>query len=269
MSDTRSWHALVLGGSRKSSDPVADAAGVSIKAFARVGGMPMIERVVAALRDSECIDGITVCLPGTAPIDAESPGLAVALRDGAVVRVEPAESPSASALEALRAVPPDTGLLITTADHALLTPAMVRDFCNGAEEADAHAAIGLARWDAVQRAYPGAIRTCLTFRDGGYSNCNLFAFVGPEARCAVAFWQGLEAYRKSPARLAARIGVGSMLGYLSRRWTAAEAMQRLGRRIGVRTAPVVLEHPEAAIDVDTSADLELATAIATNADRCD
>jgi len=169
-------------------------------------------------------------------------------------------------LAALQGLPPDAGLLITTADHALLTPAMVRAFRDGAERAGAHAAVGLARWDAVQRAYPGAIRTCLTFRDGGYSSCNLFAFVGPEARRAVAFWQGLEAYRKAPVRLAARIGVGTMVGYLGRRWTVAEAMQHLGRRVGVRTAPVVLEQPEAAIDVDTAADLELAAAIAARRD---
>jgi GTP:adenosylcobinamide-phosphate guanylyltransferase len=254
-------HALVLGGSRGPSDPVAAAAGVSVKAFAEVGGRPMIERVVSAIRESGTVQSVTVCLDPAAPVDLESRALASDLADGEIARMAPAGSPSASVLAALDQLSPDTELLVTTADHALLTSAMVRAFAHDSGRRAADAAIGLTRFDRVQGAHPGAVRTRLTFRDASYSSCNLFAFRGRRARTAIAFWQGLEADRKAPLRLARRIGLRTLAGYLSRRWTVDSALAHLGHRVGATIGPVVIEDPEAAIDVDTVEDLALVRAI--------
>ncbi|MET0313717.1 MAG: NTP transferase domain-containing protein [Hansschlegelia sp.] len=54
--------ALILAGVRPGVDPLAEFAGVSHKALIPVGGVPMLERVVAALRASGRIDRIAVSI---------------------------------------------------------------------------------------------------------------------------------------------------------------------------------------------------------------
>ncbi len=65
-------------------------------------------------------------------------------------------------------------LLVTTADHALLDPAMIADFCAKADGADV--AIGLVEQRSLMARLPSTQRTWLKFRGGAYSGANLFAF---------------------------------------------------------------------------------------------
>ncbi len=254
--------ALVLAGHCDPDHPVARADGVSARPFARVGGVPMVERVVATLRASEAVGQVTVSLTADAPTAREAPALAAAFATGDVLRADPGGSRAASVLSAMTVHDDGRPLLITTADHALLTPAIVSAFLAGAAGADADVAVGLAPVAAIERAYPDVRRTRLVFRDGAYSACNLFLLRRPEARRVVAFWQTLETHRKSPRAIAARVGPDMVLGYLLRRWTLAQALSRLGSRIAASLVPVVLDTPEAAIDVDTPEHLGLARQIA-------
>ena len=55
--------ALVLAGRRSGgADPMAAAAGVSHKALLPVAGVPMLLRVVSALRASPSVGRIVVCI---------------------------------------------------------------------------------------------------------------------------------------------------------------------------------------------------------------
>ena len=111
--------ALVLAGNRAGTDDtVAKAAGVSCKALADVGGTPMIERVMAVLRGSGAIEHIIVSLPESVVSD---------VADG---RVDAASSPVRSLLTMLDMVEEDKPILVTTADHALLSPPMIQRFTN-------------------------------------------------------------------------------------------------------------------------------------------
>jgi hypothetical protein len=152
--------------------------------------------------------------------------------------------------------------LVTTADHALLAPRMVRAFCDGAAGSEAGGPIDVAA-ALVARAVilaevPATKRTYLAFRDGRFSGANLFAFLTPEARGAVAFWRRVEQDRKRPWRIAKAFGPGLLAAYLLRLLTLEQAVARAGARMGVKARPVVLPYGEAAVDVDKPADLALA-----------
>ena len=71
-------------------------------------------------------------------------------------------------------------LLVTTADHALLAPRMVRSFCDAAAAGGADLAAALVAKPVVLAEVPATKRTYLAFRDGRYSGANLFAFMTPE-----------------------------------------------------------------------------------------
>jgi hypothetical protein len=148
-------------------------------------------------------------------------------------------------------------LLVTTADHALLDPAIVGHFLAGAERAGADIAVGLASAAVIGAAYPETSRTYIRFRDGGYSGANLFLLRTAAAEAGIAFWRRIERDRKAPWRLARAFGPLLLCAYLLRLATLAQAMRLVSRRLGVTAVAVAMPMAEAAIDVDKPADLDL------------
>jgi GTP:adenosylcobinamide-phosphate guanylyltransferase len=250
--------ALVLAASRGPQDPVARHAGMSHKALVRIGGVAMLTRVLRALGASRNVGPIAVCLEAGAPLVGAEPELDRLIAEGAVTLIDAAGSPARSVLAALDALP--LPLLITTADHPLLTPAMIDQFC-GAVPADAAAAVGVVRASLLQGRYPGAIRTYYRFAGEGYSGCNLFLLQSPEAVRVVRFWARLEQHRKRPWRLIAAVGPAALLRFLLGRLTLEDALRHLSARAGASIRAVELPFPEAAIDVDKPSDLKLAEQI--------
>lgn len=244
--------ALVLAGSRGPQEPVAVAAGVPHKAFAEVDGVPMLVRVVRALRGTPAVGRIVVTTERPDLIEAEPE-----LRG--ISALPAAAGPSGSVRAALEAL--GTPLLVTAADHALLRPEWVGAFLSELDpQADVSAAV--AREADVAAAAPGVRRTFLRFADGPVSGCNLFHLATPAAARAVDFWARVEAERKRPWRMAVMLGPGVLARYLAGRLTLAGALDALGRRAGVRARAVMLPFGQAAIDVDSPADLILARRLA-------
>ena len=240
-----SFNTIVLAGSRGGTDPVAAYAGVSDKALVKVGGRTMLSRVVDALRAAGA-DRVLV-VHSSAEV-----------RDHALTlgcEVFPGESgPSASAAAALAHL--GAPALLTTADHALLSPEWITDFL-AAIPSEVDVAALLARRDVVEAAVPETRRTWLRFADGAWSGCNLFHLATPRAADALALWQQVERDRKRPWRIVRRLGPGLLLRYLLGRLTLAEAIGQIGTLAGVRAAMVPSSHGLAAIDVDKPADLDL------------
>jgi CTP:molybdopterin cytidylyltransferase MocA len=249
--------ALVLAASRPQ-DPVARHAGQSHKALVRIDGVAMLIRVLRALRQSHGVGPIAVCLETGAPVAGAEPELDRLLAAGAVTLIDAAASPSRSVISALETLP--LPLLITTADHPLLSAAMVDHFCAAAPP-DADVAVAVVRASLLQRRYPGAIRTYYRFAGEGYSGCNLFLLQTPDALRLVRFWGRLEQHRKRPWRLIAEVGPRALLRFLLGRLDLEGAMRHLSAKAGARVRAVELPFPEAAIDVDKPADLELAAQI--------
>ncbi|MFQ5784853.1 MAG: nucleotidyltransferase family protein [Alphaproteobacteria bacterium] len=248
--------ALVLAGSRGPEDPVASSRGLAHKCLVEAGGVAMLQRVVEALRASDCIGRIGVAL-GDVTVLAELPGIAALVEDGDVVPLSCTESPAATVVQAIDRLDDPFPLLVTTADHPLLTPEMVDYFCTEAVAGGGDVAVALAPASAVLDRYPGALRTFLGFRDERYSGCNLFALMRPQAARAATYWRRFESQRKRPWRLAKLFGVMSLALYLCRLLTLEAAMRRVSRQFGLAVKAVVMPFAEAAIDVDKPADLAL------------
>ncbi|HEU4826248.1 MAG TPA: NTP transferase domain-containing protein [Dongiaceae bacterium] len=249
-------NALILAGSRGPDDPMAKAAGVSHKALLPVAGVPMLLRVVEAVRATACIDRIHVCIED-AGVVLQVPELEALHRDGVLEIVPAAQSPAASVAAALACIDLlSQPLLITTGDHPLLTPAIVQRFLDSAPM-DCDLAVALAPADVVAAAYPGAIRTFYRLGRRRFSGCNLFLACSPNVARVAEFWRSMEAYRKRPLRLIWRIGPWALIKVLLGVMNAEQAFAYLSQKAGATIRPVELPIAEAAVDVDKPADLEL------------
>ncbi len=245
--------ALILAGSRGPADPVAAAAGVPHKAFAEVGGAPMIVRVVRALRAAPSV-GRIVIVTARADLMHADVELAPLIVGGRVGLLAAAAGPSSSVAAALETL--GAPLLVTTADHALLRGEWIEAFLAGLDPlADVSAAV--ARAERVRAAAPDTRRTFLRFSDAAVSGCNLFHLANPRAAGVVTLWRRLEAERKRPWRMAAMLGPSLLLRYLSGRLSLADALARIGRLSSARAAVVFMADGRAAIDVDKPDDLAL------------
>jgi 2-phospho-L-lactate guanylyltransferase (CobY/MobA/RfbA family) len=214
----------------------------------------MLARVLATLAASASIERVFVSLADPALLESlPATGGERALPSGA--------TPSTSVLQALEAMPDALPLLVTTADHPLLSPAIVEGFCRAARSSGADLVAGLTEASVIRAAYPDAQRTYLRFADGAYSGANLFALLTPSSRRAVAFWRRVEQERKRPWRLVSAFGFRLLLAYLLGRLTLDDARSRASEVIDARVEAVRLPFAEAAIDVDKPADLALVEAI--------
>ncbi|MDD3179353.1 MAG: nucleotidyltransferase family protein [Opitutaceae bacterium] len=254
---------LILAGRRTVGPPdaVAAAGGRSVKAFVEINGQSMLERVVRTLRQSLAIGEIHLCLPDEADLAEGGPGLASAIAAGPFARVAPASSPSASVRSFVAPRLDRQIVLVTTADHPLLTPAMVETFLEAFATSGAEVGVALADADRISSLYPQSRRTKLAFSDGRLTGCNLFAFRGDGAVRVLDFWRQVDRHRKQPWRIAHALGWGTLALYLCGRLALAGLFTRLSRRFDCRLQAVRLEDPHAGIDVDTPDDLRLVTEI--------
>jgi CTP:molybdopterin cytidylyltransferase MocA len=251
--------ALVLAGSRGAADPVAAHCGVRHKALAPVAGTPMLGHVLRSLAASRHVGPIVLCIEDAAMVDAvaEAADLRAA---GRLSTIAPGASPSLSVAAAIERLPSPWPLLVTTADHPLLTTAMVDHFCTAAP-AEADVAVALAPASLIRRAHPGAVRTFYRLGREAYSGCNLFAFRTARGARVAAFWAEMERHRKQPWRLIAAIGPLTLLRFVLRLLDVETAETLLSRRTGATVRLVEMPFAEAAIDVDKPADLALAEEI--------
>lgn len=237
------WQALVLAGTRPGGDPLALAEGVAAKALIEIEGTTMLERVVRALQRAGAAGIAVACDEGPVAELSRSLGCRV---------IEPARGPSGSAARGFTAL--GAPLLVTTADHALLEPGWITSFVDKAPR-QADIAVMLARREAIETALPGSRRTYLKFADGHWSGCNLFYLGTDAASAAIATWQQIEADRKRPWRIVAKLGLRTLWDYARGRLTLAEGLARLGQRVGIEAALVEAPDGLAAVDADKVQDL--------------
>jgi len=245
--------AIVLAADRESNNPVARAAGVPCKSLAPIGGIPMVYRVLQALSSSGKVKDRILCGPPKTIMNQE-PELCARVATGEIQWFENQATPSLSTYHVIKSLPQKIPVLLTTSDHALLSPQVVDHFCSKAQASGCDIVAGVALHETVIAAYPETQRTAYRLRDAAYCSCNLFAFLTPRAHEAAHFWHRVEHQRKKPFRVINTFGWFAVMRYLMGRLTLSEALDRVSRRLGFKAGVVVIPFPEAAIDVDSVSD---------------
>lgn len=234
---------------------MAKAYQVSHKCLVEVGGEPMLRRVIRTLLSHSDIGRISVVIETRALLANALGSLA-----DSVDFLTPQESAARSALAAVQAKP-QFPWLVTTGDHPLLTPEMLRYFLDQAAKSGADLSVGLATAETILTHFPEARRTFLTFGRDRVSGCNLFALTSGRALAALSFWHHLEDVRKKPWRLIGAFGALALLRFATGSLTLDSAFALASRRLGLVARPVLMPFAEAAVDVDKPEDKELAERI--------
>jgi len=256
------FDAIVLAGERKRHSELLDHFKVPAKSFIEVAGEPMISRVLKALLKSKCIEKIYLCGQDQG-LFRKIPLLDQLMKSHRIVWIQNEKGPSLSTYKALGMTGGQRPVLLTTSDHALLQGEHVRFFCQEALKKDADLKVGLAPLEILAK-YPQVKRTSYRFKDGAFCTCNLFGFMNEASFEAARFWMGLEEKRKHPARVVMGFGILWALRYLLGLLSLGDALERASRVIGCRVDAVIMNYPEAAIDVDTLDDWRLAQEIASS-----
>jgi GTP:adenosylcobinamide-phosphate guanylyltransferase len=240
------WTAILLAGERPGGDPLAAHFGAPSKAGIEIAGASMIRRVATALLAAPQIGRIVIL--------AQDPAQAFT-GDAAALRLNPriafeqsGDGIATSIAKVLSADGIAWPVLVTTADHALLTPDMISEFLAGAQDCDL--AVGFGARAVTETRYPETRRTWLKFADGHFSGANLFAFRNARVQPALKLWSEIEQDRKKGWKLLSRFGILLLLRAVLRTITLPDALARAGLGLGVFARAIVLRDPEAAIDVD-------------------
>lgn len=256
MSDA-GWTALLLAGQRPGIDPLAQAFGESWKALIRIDGEAMLSRVARTLLSSPSIGRVVIVaqhpealLVGDCAWLAQEPRVSTAVSISGI-------AVSVAALAGTAQAP--WPVLVTTADHPLLTASMVEAVTAGVGDADV--GVGVVSSRTLLAAYPDNRRTWLKFAGGHWTGANLFALASEKARRPLLAWSEVERDRKKAFKLIWHFGPGLALRAATRTITLAGALARAGRRLGAEVRPVDLPFAEAGIDVDKPADHALAEQI--------
>lgn len=247
--------AVVMAGSRPGGDPFAQAHGTDLKPLIPVAGEPMVRRPVTALLESEAVGRVQVLTQQPERIASALPA------DPRLTVARSGETIAATILELIDSAATDFPLLVTTADHALLTSDMVADFVG--QSAGADLAIGVVEKAVLMKRLPRSKRTWIGFRGGAYTGANLFLLGSRKVRPAVELWRSVEQDRKKGWRLLFAFGPAVLVGAALRLRSLDQTVTSIGRKLGMSARAVQLSDPLAAVDVDKEEDLVLAESILT------
>lgn len=247
------WTAIILAGQRPGIDRLAHHFGADLKALVEIDGEPMITHVVRTLHLVPQIKSILVLAQDPARLEA-----AVAAGGGASFSASASGiSASIKAVAGTAAAP--WPLLVTTADHPLLTPAMISDFLAATGPEDL--SVAMVEKQAMLAQFPDAKRTWLKFSDGHWSGANLFALQSSKVSAALDLWAAAEQDRKQVWKLFLHFGPWLALRALTRTIGLGDALKKAGQRLGLAVKLIAMGDPVAAIDVDKPEDHLLASAI--------
>ncbi len=247
------WTVLLLAGARPGGDSLTRSLRVDYKPLLPIRGEPMLLRPLRALLQVGKVAQLRVLTQQVERIRDVLPN------DPRLV-VEGSDETIAATLHRICADPAaQYPLLVTAADHALLTPQMVEEFIAGS--ADCDVSVGFVSRSNMLTRFPNAQRTWLRFGRERYSGANLFALRTPKARIGIERWRAVEQDRKKGWRVLLQMGLPLFLGAVLRVRDLHESARGLSRSLGIVIKGVVLSDPTAAIDVDKPADYTLVNEI--------
>lgn len=232
--------ALVLAGG-DASDALARAVGASAKALVPLKGRPLGAYVLDALRAAKRVGPIV----WVGDLDAS-----MRAHVDVVVPGGPRLLDSLSlGLGALAAHAPSERVLVGSADVPWVDGPVVDRFVADAPD-DSDVVLPVVRREVYERTFPDLPRTWVRLAGAQLTGGNL-VYARPEALRDLLPWIDLATRdRKSPVRLAARLGPGTLLSLALGRASLPRLEQRLSKLVGWRLRALVSEDPSLVCDVD-------------------
>ena len=245
-------NAIVLAGG--GPDAVsATTPGLPNKAFVEIGGVALVERVIATLRRTAGVARIIAVAPAATHAHAALAAADERRVDGTRM-VESLESGLAGA-------DPDELVLIAASDMPVLTIAATSEFLAQAQVRDLDLAYAIVSQCDHLAAYPNIPHTWAKMVEGRFCGGGLVALkprVLPALRIVL---DDLGKARKSPLRLAALFGWDVLPRFALGSLTVAAAERRASAILRAPAGAIQCTHAEVAVNVDRPTDVALANGL--------
>ena len=240
--------ALIMAGKRSGQlDPLAARAGVSQKAVVPVLGVPMVERVAKEVAACEHVGQIRIVAHETDEI-AALPAIARLIEEGRLTFAEGQHNLVDSVFSGAEGI--DFPMIITTADNCLVTAEGYSEFITQCIAKGAGAGLALARKEDVIAADPEGQKLFYQFRDGEFSNCNLYWMESQQALSSVEIMRGGGQFVKFPLRIIKAFGLMSLIRFRLGTGSKEKLFEQASGRFGTKLVPIELSNGQYAIDVD-------------------
>jgi GTP:adenosylcobinamide-phosphate guanylyltransferase len=242
--------AVALAGGVLESDFRNAGYGVDNKAYLRIGGITMLERVLRALRDARSVGRIR-CVTQPDAFLAEF-GADRSFCDDII----PPGSDLIDSMLAGFAGLPDTELVLVSAtDIPLVTASAIDAFGRRAAAVTCDLGYGCVRKEPHVAAYPDVRHTWVRLREGTFCGAGVSVIRAGAATRIASLLRDFAAARKSPLRLASLFSpflvVRVALGLVG----IGELERRADELTGLRCRGIQCEEPELAVNVDQLEDL--------------
>jgi len=253
--------AVVLAGGVDRGE-IAAHTGVVHRPLLEVGGRPIIQSELAALRGAGEIGRVVLVAPAA---------VQAAVSEAAVdVRVDAGDSflgNVVSGVEALGGAATgtvgDKRVLLLTGDLPLITAEALNDLVAQSLAARADACYPIIPKESCERRFPGGRRTYVRLREGTFTGGNGAVVTRGFVETRKDLIGRLYAARKNPVKLAAMFGLGFIFGLVTGRLSLRQLEARAGRMVAARVTALISTYPELGFDVDKLADLQLAREVAS------
>ena len=257
--------AVILGGGSLKDTGAADApvsSAATGKALLKLDGREMIEYIIDALDGIKRIRRTIIVAPDSAlnsswagRVNAVIPTVGSAIDNGV------------TAINYLKDHGPGLSkyTLFMTCDIPLITTEAIDDFLDRCLASDDDVYYPVIRKEVIEAKYPETKRTYASLRDGTITGGN-FALMEPEIILAnLKLLEDAYAARKSVVKVFRLLGVKFIVKYLAHTLSIKDIEQRVNKIVNAKTKVIVTPYPEAGIDVDKPADIELVTKVLATA----
>ncbi|MGH7708053.1 MAG: NTP transferase domain-containing protein [Vulcanimicrobiaceae bacterium] len=245
--------AVVLAGGPRDAIAALEP-GAPNKAFVRVGGIELVQRVIAALRSVPAIERIVVVAPASAAAHPALAGADEVRADGPRI--------SDSLRSGLRGFAPDRTALVATSDLPVLTRAAVEEFLAHVIARDPDLAYACLDRRYHLARFPEIPHTWAHLREGSFCGGGLVAIKPRALPDLERFLERLGAARKNPLQLAGIFGWDVLARYAVRRLSIGQAEARASALLRAPAIAVPCTQPEVAVNVDRPSDVALAERLA-------
>lgn len=236
---------VLAGQAHGTTDRLAERFEVSHRCLIPLAGKPLVAHVLQTAAEHPAITSLAVCIEREA-FDPVWDMLTRLPGRGSVALVPAKDDLAESVRSAAEGW--DGPLLVTTADHALLSPQSIDAVLAALD--GAHVIFTLAPREAVEAIHPSHRHRLIRLREDEYVPCDLYGLSSSDHLDAADVFRG----RRSTDRFASRVLRAAGLIGLLLLWLGLEtlpgAIDRISRRLRLKVRAVVLEDGRQAFDVD-------------------
>ena len=223
------------------------------KGLVPIGGRPIIEWVVDAVRDATLSEGVAAVVPTAEDLGPWADKVdKIVVSDGTLME---------NVLTGTASFRVDRPVLVTTGDLPLLTGDALDDFIRSSLATGADFCYPLIRKEDILLQFPGTRRTYVKLKEGPVTGGNMMILNPALVERNRALGERLFRVRKSPVGMARVLGGRFVAKLLTGRLEIPELEDKMGELLGGTGAAIYTRHGSIGLDVDKPRDVDFVEGI--------